>query len=178
MKRIRYLLIVAAVAIGLAACGRQPEPETWIGYESEVFGLTFEVPQSWIVREEAGALAVANSPRTLDEDVRYGAAITFLTGSTSELGLSDPQQLLQLFVDAFTVGTDVEVLEEIRPMAINTYDGATTTMRGTIGGQSGLFRFLIVRDDDQIALLLVSTGDGDRYDETVDRIVNSLQLTP
>lgn len=162
----------------LVACGRDTVSQPWIVVENETLGIAFEMPQAWIVREDAGAFAIANSARTLDEDLRFGAAITFLTGTTSAFGFDDPQQLLQLFVDAFTVGEEVEVLEEIRPITVNTYEGVTTTLRGNIGGQTGIFQFLLIRDGEQVVLLLISTGNDNRYAEAVDHIVNSLQLTP
>jgi hypothetical protein len=173
-------MLIGVLMVLLVACGGADDAANWVAFESDSLGLAFEQPESWVTREENGTLALANAEQTFDGNVADGAMVTFLTGTTQEFGISDPVQILSFFTDAFVVvgddGTDVTVVEAIRPITLNNYQGASTTLRGTISGQDGLFRFMTLRTGERVVLLMIAeVGDG-RYAEAIEQVVQSIEI--
>ena len=156
-KRAGALLCAAAVVLGmLAGCGsrereqKEYTPGGWVSgtrYESEFWGLAFQLPQGWIISDTSGLDASGDAGSMLDEDQRMQAQRAFEEGlSVPEMMVSDGGLLSISMVTsnlASTPGTEElteteyaqTVREQLSAISSVAYEVAEELSSRTIGGK-------------------------------------------
>lgn len=197
MKRKNFLFIFLVLALALAACGGEeptptPQPPTptsppptptsppptstpdetadFVDFESEVLGLAFSHPASWILEadEEAGEVLLASDDAALNNpDVLEGAVVNFIPMDIETLSLlggeetdpSDPVSVLSLFVDLFSGEGEEEfsVREEPAAATINGQPGAIAVFDVETEEQTGMALIVSVVNEEAAAVIIAAT---------------------
>lgn len=183
--RIRLLWdgLLVLLLVGAACSDRQPG---WVTYEHTATGVSFDIPEEWVVSDELDdasttgvVLTLANSAESLGAETLTGAGGTVLIASAQEFsGESDPLTLLGFFVQLFTTGDNAIFTEAVAPQAltINGQSAATASYAGRLGEQAGVFNFTTVVNGPQIVVLILVDATPGEFGATLEQIQQSLKV--
>jgi hypothetical protein len=183
MKNTALLFISIFFAVILCACGSGNSDlnGNWQSYQNDELGISFELPETWVVQEVGGAITLAMDQEALDDDLSTGAGATIMLATADDFeGWTVPSDILGLFMDYMVLGReDLEKVSEPEFITIQDQPAGIVSYRGTVQAQTGLFIAVAITNEDHIALVLAFDGsEGEQHQETLERITNSIFVYP
>ncbi len=176
-NKLRVLVLGLLLTALLAGCGGNGA-EQWTTYESELWGVAFEMPSQWVVSDEGDGVYVADSQDNLETDIfQDGGGIVITTSPLMDLGgLDDPVTLIDFFSEFIAgAGSDMSVLKETAQLTIKGQPAATTTLQGRMEGQEGYYTITVIVGEETVVLsIAVDTTADNAFEATIDRITKSI----
>ncbi|MCB0036019.1 MAG: hypothetical protein KDE51_18435 [Anaerolineales bacterium] len=171
------LLATSIVALFVSAC-TTAGGEEWTTHSSETLGISVDIPNEWVFKEENGELMIADSEANLDaQNISTGVGIVMQSESLETMGVETMQELLDFFMGFMTAEAPVEVVDEAQTVTINNLEAAQARVRGEIEGQNGTFTMAFIDKGDGeaiLALFVDATVTGDST-ATIDQILQSVK---
>jgi hypothetical protein len=180
MKNIASIFIFIIFAFVMVACGAG-NSENWQTYQNDSLGISFEYPETWVIQEVGGGVALAVDQEALDSNISTGAGATIVLATASDFdGWTAPSDILGMFMDYMELGReDLEVLGEPEYPTIQDQSAGIVSYRGTMENQTGLFIAVTITNGDHIALVLAFDGtEGEQHQETLEHIAYSILVYP
>lgn len=182
MKKTALIFTFILFALILIACGAKNADldGEWKSYQNDTLGVSFELPEAWVTKEVNGVVTFAVDQEALDNNIANGAGGTVMLATVDDFdGQGDPGDIIDLFMEYFELGRDLEKLGEPEPLTIQGQPAQTVSYRGTVQDQTGLFIAVIITNEDHIALVLAFDGsEGEQYKETLERVTQSILVYP
>jgi hypothetical protein len=183
MKNLVLIVLLVFFTLILVACGsgNSAQGGNWQNYKNEALGISFEHPETWIVQEINGGITLAIDQEALDNNLSTGAGATIMLATVSDFGgLSEPSDILNLYMDYMEIGRDtLERISEPEFITIQGQPAGIVSYRGTVKEQTGLFTLVTITNEDQIALVLAFDGSQDeQHQETLEYIAQSISVYP
>ncbi len=181
MKNTALIFTFILFALILVACGSEnSDPEgNWQNFQYDELGISFELPETWVVQEVNDVITLANDQDALENNFSSGAGATIMLATVSDFeGWSDPSDILSLFMDYLELGRDDFVkIGEPEFIVIQDQPAGTVSYHGTMNEQTGLFVAVVITNEDYIALVLAFDGsEGEQHQETLERIAQSISV--
>ena len=183
MRNTTLIVTFIFFTLILVACGSENPDLTgnWQSYQYDDLGISYELPEAWVTQEVNGVITLASDQEILNNNLSTGAGATIMLATASDFeGWSEPLDILGLFMDYLEMGReDLEQIREPEFIAIQGQPAGTVSYRGTVQEQTGLFIGVVITNEDHIGLMLAFDGsDGERHQETLERITQSISVYP
>jgi hypothetical protein len=164
----------------LVACGNAAQENNWQNYQNDNLGIAFELPETWVTQEINGVITFAVDQEALDTNIATGAGGTVMLATVDDFdGQGDPSDIIDLFMEYFELGRELEKLGEPEALTIQDQLAQTVSYRGTVQDQTGLFIAVIITNEDHIALVLAFDGSEDeQHKETLERVTQTINVYP
>lgn len=174
-----HFIALSVLLLALMGCASSDEPAGWQSYTSEALGLTFLLPDDWILEEESAEITFASQEELINAPVLAdgGGGFVSVEPLAAYGGQEDPLAFMELIVAQFTADGSLKVVAPAEARDRNGQAAATVGLAGVLDGQAGTFLVTVLIAHDKLALMVSidATGD-DRYQETLLRIADSLTL--
>ena len=167
----------------------------FIDFSNDVLGVSMSYPEEWAIEfdEVAGELKLASSQSILEDsdDNIEGAIFNVLFVDTAlfsaldeEADLTDPVQLLNVFVDFFAEPSDegitITVTQEPTAVTVNGQSAAEVMVDAVDEeGDAAVMKILVIMSDDRAAVVLSGSevSEEEQNRPILDEIENSIALS-
>jgi hypothetical protein len=180
MKKNIFLFTSILLTLLLASCSSL-NSDHWQSYQNHQLGISFEHPESWLIREVNGVITLAIDQEALDNDLTTGAGAKIMLATAGDFDdWNDTGDLLDLFMEYMEMGREnLEKISEPEFITIQDQSLGFVSYRGTAYKQTGLFTAGVITNSEQIALVLAFDGSEDeQHQETLAHFVQSISVYP
>ena len=183
MQLRNYVMINFLFILGLTACNAiyAEQDVGWTAYQNDELGISFDIPESWVIEENGGVVTIAANQESIENGVLTGAGASITLATARDFdGFSEPGGIMGLFMEYFEYGREnLERISEPELITVQELPASTVSYRGSVRERSGLFIATVISNEDHIALVLAIDGsENEENRATLERITQSLYVYP
>lgn len=176
MKR---LVLFFLIPLFLLACG--PGEANFVPYSSPNYPITFQMPEAWAISDNEDSITIASEEDLLFSSVLNGARINITVTPSLFTGTANAQLAVEAAVHNIRKQDEVEVIQEIELVTINTQSAVQTVLRGQdADGNEIILRYVIIENFTESLTAVVAAvhdaNENNEYGQLMADIVNSIQL--
>ncbi len=163
----------------LSACrSNSPALTNYISYTNEASGISFEYPETWIIKEEENEITLASKEEFIDSDkIAGGATVNIFLGPATGFE-GDLIAILSELVTLMTEQENAEIVTEAKTVRINNQDAATVTFSGQEGNTTIIMRATIIMAKEKVAFMIIlhDSAEEETFGPIGERITNSMKF--
>ena len=180
MKR---LVLILLLPLFLLACDSdEAAGGKLISYSSTNYPITFQVPENWVIMDDADSITIASTESLLSaSSVEDGARINIVVSPSFFVGSNTAMELVDTAVRNFREQDGAEIIHETEMTNINTQAAAQTVLRGPDAlGNEIIYRYMFIENlsvnQTAVVAAVHDAKHNNLYGQLMADIVNSIQL--
>ncbi len=180
MKRLLFILLIPLL---LLACRSNDETGgEMVPYTSPNYPITLQMPEAWAVSDDADSITIASDESLLlASSVTDGARANIVVSPSLFTGTANATEVLETAVRTFRAQEEVEVIQEIENIVINTQPTVQIVLRGPDSqGNTVIFRYMVMQNltvgQTAVIAAVHDADQNNQYGPVMAEIVNSIRL--